>query len=167
MSLTESDLDAIYDVVVEAKRAFPRSGQLAIYKKVGAAQFTLIRPRYDNRGIVEKTGAVLLQVAPGAGTQKWDWEKKITFAIGVQDIMQLVAGFDDDGKMKLFHKNERDGNKGLDLVEVTEGRWAGTYQLHVRHEGNKVMVPLTGGEFRIIMRLLEGAVPALLGGWSA
>ena len=45
------------------------NGQYKIYKSLGAAQFKLILPRRNEKGFIQKDGAVLVEVAPGIGTK--------------------------------------------------------------------------------------------------
>ena len=53
-----------------------------IYKKSAAAQFTLLPPRSDENNRIQKTGAVLLEVAPSQGEKSYDWKnKKLTLSV--------------------------------------------------------------------------------------
>jgi len=78
-----------------------------IYKKSAAAQFSLLPPRRDENGRVSKNGAVLVEMAPSIGEKTYDWKnKKLTFAFGVNDLVQF---FDDpsSGKWGSFlHDND-------------------------------------------------------------
>jgi hypothetical protein len=83
-----------------------------VYKKSAAAQFTLLPPRRDDNGRIQKTGAVLLEVAPSQGEKSYDWKNnKITFAFGINDLTQF---FDDPSSSRwgsFYHDNDGTGKK--------------------------------------------------------
>ena len=139
---------------------FPSS--FNVYKKSAAAQFTLLRPRRDDNGRVQKTGAVLLEVAPSQGEKSYDWKNsKLTFAFGINDMTQF---FDDPNSSKwgsFFHQN--DGvNKKLIFSEGKD-RYQGTYMMSLMSGDVKVTVPLSAGEFHVISRLFAASIPKILG----
>lgn len=148
-----------------------RPGTLAIFKNKGAAKFTQLPVRFNNNGWVDKNGAVLLECAPVVGTRsdglpECDWNQKISFAIGVPDICQIV----DPTKVavKLFHKRSIGGTevtKTLQFVPGT-GKYEGTCQLYLSIKGDgadrQIFVPLSGGEYLVLLRLLVGSVPWML-----
>lgn len=163
------------------------SGEFAIYKGKGAAQFRLLPPIKKtiegNRGPferVEKNGAILLEAAPGLGkgddgNLTYDWEKKISFAIGINDIAQIFNN--PDAPPRLIHVPGGNPGRGAPQGSVKtlefvpgEGQYAGTYMLKLSlKEGDQfhgIQVPLTGGEWFILTRLMVGAVPQMLG-WTA
>lgn len=151
------------------------SGTYAVFKGNGAAKFTLMRPRHGEprklrsgemaEGFVTKNGAVLLEAAPTAGKRpdglpNVDWDRKITFAIGVPDVAQLL----DPKTEKLVHKTDTT-TKTL-AFQPGEGKYAGTYNMYLSaYEGNNrqnVHVPFSAGEFAVLQRLLVSALPAML-----
>lgn len=142
-----------------------RSGNFNIYKSLGAAQFSLIHPSFGAKGFLDKEGAVLLEVAPGDGNKDnpvWDWSKKINFAIGLPDIALLLDVT--KGNPRLVHDN-KGVLKTLEL-KAGEGKYEGTYMLSLS-EGPKesrraVTVPLSNGEYNLLMRLLVSAAPLLI-----
>lgn len=133
-----------------------------VYKKSAAAQFTLLPPRRDDLGRVQKTGAVLLEVAPSQGEKSYDWKNnKLTFAFGINDITQF---FDDPNSSKwgsFFHQNDG-SNKKLVFTEGKD-RYVGTYMMTLMAGDLKVSVPLSAGEFNVISRLFACAIPKVLG----
>jgi hypothetical protein len=149
-----------------------KTGTHSIFKGTGAAKFSMIPPRRDNRGFVTKNGAILLEAAPAEGKRpnglpNYDWSKKITFAIGVQDITSMV----DPKTNKLIHQTtngSQDITKTLQFAPG-EGRHSGTYQMYLNtFAGNEkagVFVPLSQGEFLILQKLLVTAIPQLIG-WT-
>lgn len=138
-------------------------GKLKFYKSTGAAQFTLVPPRRNRDGYVTKEGAILVEVAPGEGSDRnpdWNWSKKISFAISVADIMALNCN--DKDQSRLFHKHRetpktlqfQPGYNDTVLMNLAMGRGS---------DRNTVTVPLTGGEYEVIMKSLVAMVPNLLG----
>ena len=140
-----------------------RPGVFKLYKKIGAAAFSLIPPRYDDRGYMSKHGAVLLEVAPGVGKQQWDWTQKITFAISVQDVANML---DSNPKKRRIYHESQDVPKTLQFVPG-EGKWEGTYQLQLAagagDKRRQVMVPISNGEYTVLVRLLLSVCPLLMG----
>lgn len=142
-----------------------RSGTYTVYKSLGAAQFSLIFPRFNSKGFVERDGAVFLEVATGNGSKdapKWDWDTKISFALGVADIAALL----DENKPnpRLIHDNNG-VVKTLQFVPGN-GKYEGTYILQISQgassDKKSVSVPFTNGEFSVVMRLLVSALPKII-----
>jgi hypothetical protein len=143
-----------------------KPGIFRIYKSLGAAQFTLVKPQYDERGYVNRDGSIMLNVAPGnrdKNNPEWDWSKVIKFAISVQDICNLVD--QDSRKHRVFHQHG-ETSKTLEF-QPGQGSYAGTYMLNLTatQDQNKqqVSVPLTNGEHAILMRMLVASCSSLLG----
>ena len=145
-----------------------RSGVLKIYKSTGAAQLSLIGCRRDERGFVTKEGAVLVEVAKCSGKDAngniiADWQNKLNFAINASDICNLMDEFNTRGH-KLFHKF-KGTTKSLQFQPGSE-KYPGTYMLQVQVGDDRVSVPLTNGEYNMIMRLLIGVAAPKLIGWE-
>jgi hypothetical protein len=148
-----------------------RSGTFAIFKGKGAAKFTQIPPSRDDKGWVSKNGAVLLEVAPVVGKRDdglplCDWEQKITFAISVQDVTQLL----DPKTNKIFHKKEDGGNSIVKTLQFTPGQgdYEGTFMMQVSEKSQtqkSISVPFTAGEHKVLMKLLVDSVSMMLG-WN-
>ena len=142
-----------------------RSGNYPIYKSAGAAQFSLMPPRPNEKGYLDREGAVLLEAAPGDGNKddpKWDWSKKISFAIGLPDIAILLD------QTKPAPRIVHDNKGTLKTLELKPGvgQWEGTFTMYLT-EGAKdnrkeVRVPLSNGEFQVLVRLLVAAAPLLI-----
>jgi hypothetical protein len=135
-----------------------------VYKKTAAAQFTLLPPRRDENGRIQKTGAILLELAPSQGEKSYAWKnQKLTFAFGISD---LTAFFDDPGSPKwgsFYHDNDGTGKK----LSITpgEGKYAGTFMLSLSSGESRVTIALSGGEFQVLGRLFTAALPKMLG-WT-
>ena len=136
-----------------------------IYKKSAAAQFSLLPPRRDENGRVSKNGAVLVEMAPSIGDKAYDWKaKKLTFAFGVNDLVQF---FDDPSSPKwgnFLHDN--DGQIKKLTISPGEGKYEGTYMMGISSGENRVSVSLSGGEFQAMGRLFSFALPKILG-WDS
>ena len=135
-----------------------------VYKKSAAAQFTLLPPRRDENGRIQKTGAILLEMAPSSGEKSYDWKNnKITFAFGINDLSQF---FNDPSSPKwgsFYHDNDGVGKKLT--ISPGEGRYEGTFMMSLSSGENRISVSLTGGEFQVLGRLFTAALPNMLG-WS-
>lgn len=143
-------------------------GTFTIYKKLGAAQFTLLTPRVnENNHRIEKNGAVLLEAATGVGDKKYEWSNKISFALGMSDLCSI---FDNpDEPQKLVHSMP-----GSNLVKTLEfqpgeGRYSGTYMMKLGEtdkntkDSKLITVPIGGGEYTVLLRLLMAAAPSMIG----
>jgi len=141
-------------------------GSLKIYKKIAAASFTLLPPQWDNKGYMDKHGAILLEIAPGEGDQVWNWNKKLKFAISIADICTLTDK--DPTKHRCFHEHH-EKPKTLQ-IQRGEGKYENTYMMTLA-EGqgpNRVnySVPLSSGEYRTLIQLFDRSVPLMLG-WTS
>ena len=137
-----------------------KHGTFAIYKKKGAAKFTLLPPRWAPEDkYVEKEGAVLLEAAPGVGDQKWDWQSKINFAISVQDVCNLLD--DEEKKHRLFHDHGgeiktlefKPGDGGSFMMYLTQGK---------AEAKQTIVVPISSGEWQVFIRVLINACSKML-----
>lgn len=144
-----------------------KTGSFNVYKSFGCAQFSLIPPRRNEKGWITNNGAVLVEAAPGNGDKNnpsWDWNQKITFAIGVADICNLFDTVNPKAS-RLYHQHEG-ASKTLQFVPG-EGKYEGTFMLNISESKNgdnkKITVPFTNGEYRVVMGLLTKATPSLIG----
>lgn len=155
-----------------------RADQLALYKGTGAAKFGILPPKMrkdpkSGNWFVERAGAIFLEAAPSSGRQQWDWSKKIQFAIGVQDICNLVdSNMQADPKgRRLFHDQSKNPNSDSDAAKTLEfepGQVEGTFMMKLSEkerggQWSSVIVPVSNGEYQVLMRLLVSSVDKLLG----
>jgi hypothetical protein len=139
---------------------FPTS--FNIYKKSAAAQFTLLPPRRDENNRIQKTGAILLEVAPSQGEKSYDWKNsKLSFAFGIND---LTSFFDDPSSPKwgsFYHEN--DGVSKKLSITHGEGKYTGTFMMGLSSGEKRVSISLSQGEFQVLGRLFTAAIPKMLG----
>lgn len=144
-----------------------RPGVLKFYKGSGAAAFSILPPRYNEAGYLDKQGAILLEAAPSVGRQQWDWDQKITFAISISDIAGMLDS--DPTRRRIFHKHDQTPK----VLEVTpadpDGPHAGTFMMNLSmgkgDTRRQIRVPFNNGEWTVLVRLLLHACPLLIG-WT-
>lgn len=129
-----------------------------VYKKNAAAQFVTIKPRVED-GKVTKEGAILLEVAKSIGEKKYDWQNKISFALGIQDLRQLFENLDQPPR--LIHQTPNSPlTKSLEF-QPGQGRYEGTFMLKLAqknastNESNMIAVPLSSGEKDMLFRMMD------------
>lgn len=148
-------------------------GQYQIYKSVGALQASLIPYNQEEH----KTGAIYLEASTckDKKNRSYDWANKIKFALGSSDITAIfdMLSSGKPGTISLFHVPggaiEKSGSKGKRLeIRPGEGRYEGTWTFNFNDqiEGTQVMVPLSGGEFRVFVELAISALPMIYG-WDS
>ncbi|MBM08067.1 MAG: hypothetical protein CMF69_00585 [Magnetovibrio sp.] len=141
-------------------------GTFSIYKKTGAAQFTLMMPRVNDKGRIDKNGAVLLEVASSSGEKSYDWQTKISFAIGMSDLSNIMES--PDSPAKLIHTTPNSNSiKSLEFIPG-EGKYVGTFMMKISEKSGddkwrNISVPLSSGEYTVLLRLLMSAAPTIIG----
>jgi hypothetical protein len=142
-------------------------GSYTIYKRKGAAQWTIMMPRRDDKGRISKNGAVLLEVAEGIDEKKYNWEEKISFAFGMSDLCTLFEN--PDNPQKLIHASPASTlTKTLEFMPG-EGKYEGTFMLKLGEKDSAsdkykgYMVPISSGEYTVLLRLLMSAAPLMIG----
>lgn len=148
------------------------AGQYRVYKRgVSAAQFSLIPPRIIKTASgykkIEQDGAVLIEVAKAIkGKDTFEWPGKISFALGMNDLVQIFS--DAHGTIKLFHESPNGNSKKMTL-QPGEGKFAGTFRMTLQEFSkdksinNTIMVPLSAGEHEVMLRLLIAVMPKIIG----
>ena len=137
-----------------------------IYKTNSAAQFVTIRPRVKD-GRIEKEGAILLEAARGLGNKKYDWQNKISFAIGMSDLKAIFGNI--KNPPKLIHQTPN--SNLIKTLEFTpgEGKYEGTFLMKLSQkdtESNKhhsISVPLQTGEKELLFRMMDKYTLSMLG----
>jgi len=149
----------------------PRS--FKIYKgisgKWGALQLDLIPIERSKRDL----GAVMITFANPKGDRTYDWDKKIIMALNTSDIAKIfefVALAKRNETTSIYHDPKAgtaesgEEYKKLSLARGEKHDWF----IGVQHKTeakalNEVRLPIKDGEMTIIVRLLEHALPRILG----
>lgn len=145
-----------------------KTGSYPIYKKLGAAKLSLIPPTFNSNGWVEKEGALFVEASTGLGEDAngnltYDWNNKIVFAIGLNDLALLFEDF----SKKLVHVHQ--GKTKTLQFTAGSGKYEGTFMLTLSEKEEKgtprsVSVPVSAGESQVIGVLLRSC-PARFLGW--
>lgn len=161
------------------------SKQFQIVKKSAALQISYIPitvkdTEYGKQ--VEKEGAVYLQFAKATGERNdgghntYDWKSKIVFALGMNDIFQLIGLYNSI----VYGWSDRTQRQSLNLIHVPPGaseenvkklsiqsgvdRYFGTYMFSMKNEaGDTINISLTAGEMDIFINFCRTASTYMTG----
>lgn len=149
----------------------------AVYKGKGAIQFNL-KPAQLPREPVEgkipvlEEGKIFVEAANATGSRQYDWSKKATIALGVNDIGKILQGFK-DGEANLIHakyagtERAKEHFSSLKISKGQDGKsflWSFTIKNQTEPEKNTNVSVFTDlAETRVINNLFEGAIEKLLG----
>lgn len=125
----------------------------------------------ENQGWRQREGAIFVEVAPTTGQNKYDWDRKITFALSVTDMGKIVHFLATGKDLSIMHdpgaKSDRAGSvkKFLNLTSpkgLLEG--GAMLQMSQTSEEDKLthVVPLSPDETIVIRQLLLTAISAAL-----
>lgn len=155
------------------------SKQFQIVKKSAALQISYIPvttkdTEYGKQ--VEKEGAVYLQFAKSTGERNdgghntFDWKNKIVFAVGMNDIYQLISfyngivyGWADTSQrqtLSLIHVPPGASEDNVKKLTIQSGidKYLGTYMLTMRNEaGDSINLSMTSGEMDIFVNFCRTA----------
>jgi hypothetical protein len=155
------------------------SKQFQIVKKAAALQISYIPvttkdTEYGKQ--VDKDGAVYLQFAKSTGTKNdgghntFDWKNKIVFAVGMNDIFQLLSfyngivyGWSDVSQrqtLNLIHVPPGASEDNVKKLTIQSGvdKYLGTYMLTMRNEaGDSINLSMTAGEMDIFINFCRTA----------
>lgn len=153
----------------QAKEWQPLSprGQFPIYKTGAAIQFSLMpfKMKEKQSGAIYLEAAEVVDRSATPRTYKWKTDK-IKFAIGPGDITQIFDALmgGNPKPIELFHRRGNDPPKKL-VIKPGEGNYTGTWTFFLSDQGTKtnIMIPLSGGEFKIFMELLKASLPIIYG----
>lgn len=149
----------------------PRS--FKIYKGVsgkwGAMQLDLIPIERSKRDL----GAVMITFANPKEDRTYDWDKKVVMALNTSDIaniFEFVSSAKNGETFSIYHDPKAgtaDSGKEHKKLNLARGQKGGWF-LGVQHqidslEQNDIRLPVKDGEMTIILRLLEHALPRILG----
>jgi hypothetical protein len=133
-----------------------------IYKGKSVAYFHL-SPAYTNKkNNKEYAPSITLEVARAIGDKVYDWPNKIQVKLGINDL-GLIFG-SKNGEFKLTHQWEN----RTTVIQMTAGKEYGWgLGVSVGTEGsdvkNNIFVPISDGEYEIVMELFRQSVTTLTG----
>jgi hypothetical protein len=156
--------------------------KIDIVKGKAALQLSIIPVTLNDRGYVDKDGGVFLQFASilpnksPSGHNLYDWQNKITFSLGMNDIFTIVGFYDSlmfgyldrdiQNSIKLVHVPPGQDETQVKRLEVRNGtaQYAGTFTLNMRSPaGQSIVVPMSMGEMSIFINLCKEASIAISG----
>ncbi len=125
----------------------------------------------DQAGWKQREGAIFVEAAPASGANKYDWDKKVTFALSVTDMGKIVHFLVTGKEVSLMHdpgmKTDSQGaiKKFLNLTSpkgLLDG--GAVLQLSQTRGEEKLshIVPLSPDECIVVKELLQRAIPAAL-----
>uniref|UniRef100_A0A0E0EBE0 Uncharacterized protein n=1 Tax=Oryza meridionalis TaxID=40149 RepID=A0A0E0EBE0_9ORYZ len=135
------------------------------------ARRTRLPPRKSGAYKVVKEGFVLLQFAPAVATRQYDWTRKQVFSLSVWEMGSLLTlgptdsceffhdpfkGRSDEGKVRKVLKVEPtpDGNSRFFNLSV---------QNRLLNIDENIYIPITKGEFAVIVSTFNYIIPHLMG----
>jgi hypothetical protein len=172
--VTEDQLNKM-DSILRKQWELQKPLVFAIYKgvsgKYGCFQFKLANA-YDNPNRPERIdGGVFIEAAPAVGSNKYDWENKIVFALSVSDIGKILNDGLRGGEVSIFHDPGAKSDKAnitKKSLKITKGQKGGYFwSLREETAGREktVSIPVSNDEATVIAELLKVAIPKILG-WS-
>jgi len=126
---------------------------------------------YDGKdGWKLRDGCVFVEMAPTIGKNVYDWDNKITFALSVNDMSQLLLGLRTGDEVKLMHDpGAGTDNKGQVSKYMTFNSPNGTkiggflYLTQIINDDKRnYKVPLSGAEVVALGELLRVALTRAL-----
>jgi hypothetical protein len=174
--------------------------RLAFYKgvggKFGAVQFNLQKPHYfcpkckrkDFESVLpqacpsgceltagkmeSREGCIFMEITSASAPNKYDWERKILFALSTNDMGQILFGLETGEEVKLMHdpgaKSDKQGEVSKNLhISSPKGIKAGCLvsMSQKKNDDEEVIrhtVPLSGPEAKTLSVFLRAAITASL-----
>jgi hypothetical protein len=142
------------------------NGQFQIYKKGGALQMSLI----PYNAAQYKSGAILVEMATCTDYENktYDWRAKINFALGINDLCQVIEGCNplNPKEFSLMHVPpgaEKGFTKKMQF-KPGEGKYAGTWMVTLMNsERQTISVPLSPGEMKVFQTLISNSLTSIVG----
>lgn len=137
-------------------------------------QLNLLRPQdvEENGAVKTKPGCIFLDIAKpkNDGSERMDWDNKITMKISSRDIADIVLGVRAESKADIIHKvNRADGSESVTTLKIEPGERQGTFKWFVGKmvgsEKSNVTVYLDTKDMYLVFQMLEAAIP-VIHGWS-
>jgi len=157
--------------IVDSERLSKIPFQYAIYKKKGAMQFQLMNP-YSKRNDsgYYKEGTVFLEAAPSQGERKYDWENKIVFSLGVNDLSKIALALRNSTQLSIIHDPNAQTDRAGSITKVFKVEPAqnkGTFYLNLRStkgsEIKEASTSIDGNEAFALFNLFSSSISRILG----
>ena len=143
------------------------SEPVKFHKKTAQMQIHIKKPSVKNEQI--ERGAIFFEIARAKeGTDKMDWENKITMKIGVTDIGKILAGLKtiNTQTIDIYHESQN----GSTTLKIGAGQRPGTFSFaYGKKVGDKtesMMIYLNAEDMNIFMVLMNAGLPVILG-WTS
>lgn len=162
----------------EQYRYYP---EFSVYKSRGSMKVVVLSPTWRTTSpnspscILDRAGSMMLEFAEsigsgsGPGERRYDWEKKLTFAMSAYEL-GIFADPDPLKAIKpLFHdpnmgrSNAGSMSKSLSIEAGTEGSWFISLKVRKNGENRKIGVSLDRAEFATFREITKYLIPHLMG----
>jgi hypothetical protein len=142
----------------------------------GAIQFSLKQPDLSADLKDMRPGVVFVNACSSVGPNKYNWDNKFVFALGLPDIGKILHFFISAGEgesLNLVHDPHKGGEASGQVIKnmnfyTKSGCLNGcmiTCSIKEEKESISHKIPVSGDEVIVLKTLLEAAIPAILG-WS-
>jgi hypothetical protein len=150
---------------------YPQS--LKIHKKLAELQINLLKAKDvedpSTSKVKTEAGCLFLDIAKplGNGSDRMDWENKITMKLGHRDIAQIITGIrGPDKKVDLIHRVEKDGVPSQSTLKIEPGEGTSFKWFVAKTVGDNkknATIYLDTVDMYSVFNLLESSVPLILG----
>ena len=138
-----------------------------VYKGGAALSMLPISPTLNRLAsgdyAVERNGVMLLEFANSTGERSYNWAQKKTFALSATEMGELIAQPGLGQQVQFYHEplggQQGGGGKTFRSDPTKDG--AGFF-FSLTDKNDKVLVPVTMGEFVVIKQLMQHAIPYLV-----
>ena len=112
---------------------------------------------------VERNGVILLEFANSVGERSYNWAQKKTFALSPTEMGELIAQPAQGQQVQFYHEplGGQQGGTGKTFRSDPTKDGNGFF-FSLTDKNDKVLVPVTMGEFVVIRQLMQHAIPYLV-----
>ncbi|GAB4819044.1 hypothetical protein N2152v2_006090 [Parachlorella kessleri] len=147
-----------------------------VYKGKGAVSLKVIKPTWVKSGTgssisVGREGTVLLEFANSQGEKNYDWENKGTFALSALECAEVLEALESGRDRSFYHdpsKGSNDEGQVSKSFKLSPARDQGFFlnlgvKDNVAGRNASYGTALSAAEARVMRRLMDFAIPRLLG----
>ncbi|CAL9135300.1 Whirly transcription factor [Musa troglodytarum] len=163
------------DLVTDGNSSIGRFANYTVFKGKAALSMKPILPairELDSRSSrVYRNGSVMLTFWPAVGQRKYDWEKKLAFALSPTEVGSLI-GLGPAESCEFFHdpsmKSSLEGQVKKSLSISPLGNDNGYFLNlsvvnNIQKTNERLSVPVTKAEFTVIRTVLSYVLPHIMG----